>query len=94
MALFVREACFGRHVKPLVPAAFAVVSTHQPALGLCGGYGPLSLCVSHKESLCPSSGDINRLMMILTYSKAHLQEIVRCCFKLKLDLDVILSLSN
>jgi hypothetical protein len=25
--------CFGRHVKPLVPAAFAVVSTHQSALG-------------------------------------------------------------
>jgi hypothetical protein len=22
--------CFGRHVKALVPAAFAVVSTHQP----------------------------------------------------------------
>jgi hypothetical protein len=28
---------FGRHVKPLVPAAFAVVSTYQPALGLRGG---------------------------------------------------------
>jgi hypothetical protein len=25
--------CFGRHVKPLVPGAFAVVSTHQSALG-------------------------------------------------------------
>jgi hypothetical protein len=25
--------CFGRHVKSLVPAAFAIVSTHQPALG-------------------------------------------------------------
>jgi hypothetical protein len=25
--------CFGRHVKPLVPAAFAVVIAHQPALG-------------------------------------------------------------
>jgi hypothetical protein len=25
--------CFGRHVKPLVPATFPVVSTHQPALG-------------------------------------------------------------
>jgi hypothetical protein len=28
------------------------------------GYGPLSLCVTHKEGLCPSSGGINRLMMI------------------------------
>jgi hypothetical protein len=25
--------CFGKHVKPFFPAAFAVVSTHQPALG-------------------------------------------------------------
>jgi hypothetical protein len=29
--------CFGRHVKPLVSAVFAVVSTHQPALGPRGG---------------------------------------------------------
>jgi hypothetical protein len=27
------------------------------------GYGPFSLCFIHKEGLCPSSGDINRLMM-------------------------------
>jgi hypothetical protein len=29
------------------------------------GYGPFSLCVIHKEGLCPSSGDINGLMMIM-----------------------------
>jgi hypothetical protein len=27
-------------------------------------YGPFSLCVIHKEGLCPSSGGINRLMMM------------------------------
>jgi hypothetical protein len=27
------------------------------------GYSPFSLCLIHKEGLCPSSGDINRLMM-------------------------------
>jgi hypothetical protein len=27
------------------------------------GYGPFSLWLIHKEGLCPSSGDINRLMM-------------------------------
>ncbi|CAH0397353.1 unnamed protein product [Chilo suppressalis] len=32
--------CFGRHVKPLVPAASAVVSTHQSALGPRGGSWP------------------------------------------------------
>jgi hypothetical protein len=28
------------------------------------GYGPFFLWVIHKEGLCPSSGDINTLMMI------------------------------
>jgi hypothetical protein len=31
------------------------------------GFGPFSLNVIHKEGLCPSSGDINRLMMISSY---------------------------
>jgi hypothetical protein len=39
---------FGRHVKSLVPAAFAVVSTHQSALGRrVVDYGPFFLCVIH-----------------------------------------------
>jgi hypothetical protein len=29
------------------------------------GYAPFSLCAIHKESLCPSSGNINRLMMMM-----------------------------
>jgi hypothetical protein len=34
------------------------------------GYGPFSLWVIHKEGLCPSSGDINRLMMMsMKYSR-------------------------
>jgi hypothetical protein len=33
--------CFGRHVKPLVPDAFAV-STHQPTLGPVVVYGSFS----------------------------------------------------
>jgi hypothetical protein len=35
--------CFRRHVKPLLPAALAVVSTHQPALGPRGGLWPVLL---------------------------------------------------
>jgi hypothetical protein len=35
--------CFGRHVKPLVPAVFAVVSTHRSALGPRGGLSPVLL---------------------------------------------------
>jgi hypothetical protein len=49
--------CFGRHIKPFVPAAFAVVSTHQSALGPFGGLCySFSLCVIHNEGLCPSRG--------------------------------------
>jgi hypothetical protein len=36
--------CFGRHVKPLVPAAFAVVTTH-PHWARVVDYVPFSLCV-------------------------------------------------
>jgi hypothetical protein len=57
--------CFGRYVKPLVSVAFAVVSTHQPAMGPRGGLRPVLLMCYHTEGLCPSSGDINRLMMIM-----------------------------
>jgi glycine/serine hydroxymethyltransferase len=56
--------CFGRHVKPFVPAVFAIVSTHQSALGPRGGL-LLFLWVIHKEGLCRSSGDINGLMMMM-----------------------------
>jgi hypothetical protein len=35
--------CFESHVKPLVPAAFAVVSSHQPALGPRGVLWPVLL---------------------------------------------------
>jgi hypothetical protein len=53
--------CFGGHVKPLVPAAFAVVSTHQPALSPRVGLWPVPLmCLYHKEDLCPN----NKLMMM------------------------------
>jgi hypothetical protein len=36
-------ACFGRHVEPLVPAAFALVNTHQPVHGPRGGLWPVLL---------------------------------------------------
>jgi hypothetical protein len=55
--------CLGKLVKPLVPAAFTVDSTRQPALGVAG-YGPFSLRVYHKEGPCPTNGDINMLMMM------------------------------
>jgi hypothetical protein len=44
--LYRAPSCFGKHVKPLVPAAFAVVSTYQPALLV--GYGRFSSRVIQK----------------------------------------------
>jgi hypothetical protein len=47
--LLSRALCYGRHVKPLVPAAFAV-STHRNAQDSRGGLW-LVLLVIHKEGL-------------------------------------------
>jgi hypothetical protein len=47
-----------------VLAAFTVVRTH-PHWTRVVVYCTFSLCVIHKEALCSSSGDINRLMMKL-----------------------------
>jgi hypothetical protein len=35
----------------------------NPHWGRVVGYGPFSLCVIHKKGMCPSSGNINSLMM-------------------------------
>jgi hypothetical protein len=48
--------CFGRHVKPLAPT--------NPPWARVVGYGPFILWVIHKEGLCPSSVNINMLMMM------------------------------
>jgi hypothetical protein len=50
--------CFGSHVKPLCMAVPAVLAARV-------GYDPYSVSVIHKESLCPDSGDIKRLIMIM-----------------------------
>jgi hypothetical protein len=42
------------------------LATSNPHWARVEGYGPFSLCVIHKEGLCPSSGDINRLTMMMT----------------------------
>jgi hypothetical protein len=78
--------CFGRHVKPLIPAAFAVVSTQQPALGRVVGYGPLSLCVIHKKGLCPSSGGINKLMMMMMMIRIYSNTVKNKVFPLSLPM--------
>ncbi|RVE44077.1 hypothetical protein evm_011270 [Chilo suppressalis] len=50
--------CFGRHVKPLVPAAFAVVSTHQSALGSRGGSWPNLPIPSIGKACAPAVGTL------------------------------------
>jgi hypothetical protein len=46
-------SCFGRHVKPLVPVAFVVVSTYQPALGPRGWLWPVFLMCNPLETPVP-----------------------------------------
>jgi hypothetical protein len=44
------------------------------------GYDPFCLWVIHKEGLCPSSGDINKLMMILelgNVNKLYIEKYIR-----------------
>jgi hypothetical protein len=53
---------FREHVKPLVLAAFAVISTHQSALGVVG-YGQFSLFVIHKACAL-AVGTLSRLAII------------------------------
>jgi hypothetical protein len=52
--------CFGRHVNHLQSLA-----PTNPHWARVVDYGPFSLWVIHKEGLCPSSGDINRLAMMI-----------------------------
>jgi hypothetical protein len=53
------------YIKPLI-SAFAVVSTSSHWARVVG-YDPFSLCVIHKEGLCPSSGVFNKLMIMNEY---------------------------
>jgi hypothetical protein len=65
--LFRAPPCLCRHVKPSVPAAFAVIR-NGPAWWVmaCSPY-------VRKESLCRSSGGINRLMMMSETSERVLE---------------------
>jgi hypothetical protein len=47
--------CFTRHVKPLVRAAFTVLSTYQSALGLRGGLWPV-LLMCNLKACAPTVG--------------------------------------
>jgi hypothetical protein len=69
---------FRRHIEPLLPAAFAVVSTHQPAMGPRGVLWPVfhNYVVIHKEGLCPNSGDINGLMMIRHFCPRIVHDLI------------------
>jgi hypothetical protein len=46
----ISSSCFGRHVKPLIPAAFTDVSSHPSAQSPCGESW-YSFCVIHTNEL-------------------------------------------
>jgi hypothetical protein len=66
--------CFGRH---LHMQSLAPTNPHWAVVG----YGSFPLLVIHKEGLCPSSGDNNRLMLMMTKICRH-PVIIICAFAL------------
>jgi hypothetical protein len=56
---------FGKHVKLLSRLHLQSLVPTNPHWARVVGYGPFSLCVIHNEGLCPISGDINRLMILM-----------------------------
>jgi hypothetical protein len=62
---FVITSSVLRKARHDVSAAFVVVSPTNPHWARVVGYGPFWFCVIHKKDRCPSSGDINRLMMMV-----------------------------
>jgi hypothetical protein len=71
--LFPTKTCHWHTWPLLLFTRFPLISHHpivdnpptNPHWARVVGYGPLSLCVIHKEGLCPSSGEIKRLMMMI-----------------------------
>jgi hypothetical protein len=59
--LFERRTNCGQAAMGLQPVITTATNSHWARVV---GYGPFSLCVIHKDGLCPSSGDIKRLKMI------------------------------
>jgi hypothetical protein len=52
----------------LLRASEGTLNRTNPHWARVVGYGLFSLCVIHKEGLCPSGGYINRLMMMIKHS--------------------------
>jgi hypothetical protein len=61
--------CLGRHVKLLVPADLQSLVPTNPQWARVVGYDPFSLSVIHTEGQCPSSGNINRLLMMMNFKR-------------------------
>jgi hypothetical protein len=58
-------SCWSRlHLQSIAP--------NNPYWARLVGYGPFSLCAIDKEGLSPSSGDINRLMMMMINKRRNI----------------------
>jgi hypothetical protein len=64
--------------------AVDIENLHPPIRTRGVGCGPFSLCVIHKEGLCSSSREINRLMMMMIENFSLMQEITAKIFKFML----------
>jgi hypothetical protein len=70
-----------------------VLAPTNPHQACVVGYGLFSLCVIHKGTLCPSSGDINRLMMMMMILSTLLHAVIckivlNYCLYFKINVEV------
>jgi hypothetical protein len=79
--------CFGKPVKPLVPAAFAVVSTHQPALGPRGELWPVISFFANRCFCYLGNKLYNRVNKLLNIYKLSKMECKNITTKWLLSLD-------
>jgi hypothetical protein len=63
-SMFASNTCFG-NLSAFWPVNVTSFFDTTPIEIISDRFSMFSLCVIHKEGLCPSSGDINRLMMMM-----------------------------
>jgi hypothetical protein len=61
-------SCFGRQLSRWSRLYLQLLAPTNSHWVRVVGYGPYTLCVIHKEHMCPSSGGINKLIIMMMSS--------------------------
>jgi hypothetical protein len=76
--------CHTNAIRPIIIKLESIWNIEAPPtwttrLAREAGYRPFSLCIIHKEGLSPSSGNINRLMMMMMEHRQSELILSQCC---------------